>query len=133
MIQIIAGTYGMRKGNSVIPVTKNSGPISLPEEQENELVAQGIAVFVSKKASDNNSEERICEEKASTAERNTQEGSLESMKLAKLKELAREYGIDPDGLNRKADLIAAIREARAEEDTVEDNEAPPQLEAEGIV
>lgn len=45
MIRIIAGTYGMRKGKSVIPVTKNSGPISLPEEQENELVAQGIAVF----------------------------------------------------------------------------------------
>ena len=133
MIQIIAGTYGMRKGNRVIPVTKNSGPISLPEEQENELVAQGIAVFVGKKVSDSDSEGRIREEKASTAERNTQEESLESMKLAKLKELAREYGIDPDGVNRKADLIAAIREAQAEEDTVEDNEAPPQLEAAGIV
>lgn len=121
------------EGKSVIPVTKNSGPISLPEEQENELVAQGIAVFVGKKVSDSDSEGRIREEKASTAERNTQEESLESMKLAKLKELAREYGIDPDGVNRKADLIAAIREAQAEEDTVEDNEAPPQLEAEGIV
>ena len=133
MIRIIAGTYGMRKGKSVIPVTKNSGPISLPEEQENELVAQGIAVFVGKKVSDSDSEGRIREEKASTAERNTQEESFESMKLAKLKERAREYGIDPDGVNRKADLIAAIREAQAEEDTVEDNEAPPQLEAEGIV
>ena len=52
MIRIIAGTYGMRKGKSVIPITKNSGPISLPEEQENELVAQGIAVFVGKKVSE---------------------------------------------------------------------------------
>ncbi len=133
MIRIVAGTYGMRKGKRVIPVTKESGPISLTEKQEKELVAQGIAVFVDTEASNSALEKRNRAEKASTAERNTQEESLESMKLAKLKELAREYGIDPDGVNRKADLIAAIREAQAEEDTVEDNEAPPQLEAGGIV
>lgn len=133
MIRIIAGTYGMRKGGNVVPVTENSGPISLTEKQENELVAQGIAVFVDGGIPVGAADARNRAEKGKDAERNVPEGALEGMKLAELKEIARSYGINPDGVNRKADLIAAIREVQAEEDTVEDDEEPPQLEAEGIV
>ena len=133
MIRIIAGTYGMRKGWNVVPVTENSGPISLTEKQENELVARGIAVFVDGGIPVGAADARNRAEKGKDAERNVPEGALEGMKLAELKEIARSYGINPDGVNRKADLIAAIREVQAEEDTVEDDEEPPQLEAEGIV
>lgn len=133
MIRIVAGTYGMRKGRNIVPVTENSGPISLTEKQENELVAQGIAVFVDGGIPVGAADARNRAEKGKDAERNVPEGALEGMKLAELKEIARSYGINPDGVNRKADLIAAIREVQAEEDTVEDDEEPPQLEAEGIV
>ena len=133
MIRIIAGTYGLRRGGNEVPDTEKSGPNSLTDRQENERVARQIAVFVDGGIPVGAADARNRAEKGKDAERNVPEGALEGMKLAELKEIARSYGINPDGVNRKADLIAAIREVQAEEDTVEDDEEPPQLEAEGIV
>lgn len=131
MIRIIAGTYGMRKGNRVIPVTGASGPIVLPDVQEKELVAQGIAEFVPMaKASVATISEESLEELPMTQV--PQGDGLEDMKVSELRELAREYGLDMDNLTRKADLIRAIREAEAEE-VVDDDDEFPQLEAEGII
>lgn len=56
MIQMVKGTYGRKVNGRVEPMTKRSGPFSLAEAREAELVAAGVAVKVeaSDKAKDYN-------------------------------------------------------------------------------
>ena len=56
MIQMVKGTYGRKANGRVEPMTRHSGPFSLAEAREAELVAAGVAVKVeaSDKAKDYN-------------------------------------------------------------------------------
>lgn len=57
------------------------------------------------------------------------------MKLDELKEVAAAYGVDASAMRKKADVIAAIEEAKAsadeaaDDDQTGDNEEPPQIGA----
>ena len=58
----------------------------------------------------------------------------EDMKLDELKEVAAAYGVDASAMRKKADVIAAIKEAKAaaneaDDDQTGDNEEPPQIGA----
>lgn len=46
MIQMVKGTYGRKVNGRVEPMTKHSGPFSIAEAREDELVAAGVAVKV---------------------------------------------------------------------------------------
>lgn len=46
MIQMVKGTYGRMANGRVEAMTKHSGPFSLTEAREAELVAAGVAVKV---------------------------------------------------------------------------------------
>ncbi len=122
MVVIIAGTYGMREKERVIPVTRESGPVQLDPETERRLVEEGIAEFVR--------DSPKVEEMVHEAEPDLPEYSS-SMKLADLKNIAKAYGIDVSGMTKKAEIFEAIEEARLEED-IEDGEIPPELEAEEV-
>lgn len=63
MIKMVKGTYGYRVNGSVEAMTKRSGPFSLSEARENELVEAGVAVKV----------ENI-KEKKETAKKNVPKG-----------------------------------------------------------
>ena len=54
----------------------------------------------------------------------------EDMKLDELKEVAAAYGVDASAMRKKADVIAAIEAAKAEQpDDGADDEEPPQIGA----
>ena len=54
----------------------------------------------------------------------------EDMKLDELKEVAARYGVDASAMRKKADVIAAIEAAKAEQpDDGADDEEPPQIGA----
>ena len=54
----------------------------------------------------------------------------EDMKLDDLKEVAARYGVDASAMRKKADVIAAIEAAKAEQpDDGTDDEEPPQIGA----
>ncbi len=54
----------------------------------------------------------------------------EDMKLDELKEVAARYGVDASAMRKKADVIAAIEAAKAEQpDDGTDDEEPPQIGA----
>jgi hypothetical protein len=122
MIVIIAGTYGMREEERVIPITRESGPVQLDPETERRLVEEGIAEFVR----DSPRMEEIVHE----TEPDLPEYSS-SMRLADLKNIAKAYGIDVSGMTKKAEIFEAIEEAKLEE-AVEDGEIPPELDAEEV-
>lgn len=59
MVQIIKGSYGMRVGNTIKPVSANDGPVELPKEEEERLISLGVAVKVAANAEDEpNTEEQ---------------------------------------------------------------------------
>ena len=56
--------------------------------------------------------------------------TYEDMKLDELKEVAARYGVDASAMRKKADVIAAIEAAKAEQpDDGTDDEEPPQIGA----
>lgn len=122
MITIISGTFGMREKERVIPVTRESGPVQLDPETERRLVEEGIAEYVR--------DSPEIEEMAQKTELDLPEYSS-SMKLAELKNIAKAYGIDISGMTKKSEIFEAIEEAKLEE-TIEDGELPPELEAEEV-
>lgn len=73
MIQMVKGTYGRKANGCVEPVTKHSGPLSLSEAREAELVAAGVAVKV----------EAPCKVK-----------DYNRMKMAELRKAATAVGVD---------------------------------------
>ena len=60
MVQIIKGSYGMRVGKTIKPVSANDGPVELPKEEEERLISLGVAVKVAANAENepNNGEEK---------------------------------------------------------------------------
>ena len=120
MIQIIKGTFGYYNGRKVIPITEADGPQKFDDELEARLVKEGVAKYIG--------------ELGETASTNTAADEApeynEDMKLDELKEVAARYGVDASAMRKKADVIAAIEAAKAEQpDDGADDEEPPQIGA----
>lgn len=138
MIQIIAGTFGYYNGRKVIPITEADGPQKFDPELEARLVKEGVAKYVEDPESTDsagvpapqdpdNPDSAAAgdpEDPADAAEYS------EDMKLDELKEIAASYGVDTSAMRKKADVIAAIEAAKAEQpDDGADDEEPPQFGA----
>ena len=52
MVQIIKGSYGMRVGKTIKPVSANDGPVELPKKEEERLISLGVAVKVAANSED---------------------------------------------------------------------------------
>lgn len=140
MIQIIAGTFGYYNGRKVIPITEADGPQKFDDELEARLVKEGVAKYIGEQG-------ETAEQTAPTpgddadepASTNTAADEApeynEDMKLDELKEVAARYGVDASAMRKKADVIAAIEEAKAaadeaaDDDQSDDGEEPPQIGA----
>ena len=94
MIKMIKATYGYLKADgSVEAKTKKSAPFSLDPKAEAELIALGLAVKVE-------SPKGI---------------TYEGRKMSDLRKLAAERGVDVKAVKTKAEVIAAIEAAEAEQ------------------
>ena len=113
MIQIIAAHryYNARK---VGPITNADGPIQLDEALEKRLVDKKVAVYVTEKPAEPKKE----------AEQPPEGSELPaydiSMKLKELQEIAEAYGVDASGMRAKAEVIAAIEAAQADDEDPEE-------------
>lgn len=137
MIQIIAGTFGYYNGRKVIPITEADGPQKFDPELEARLVKEGVAKYVEDPESTDsagvpapqdpdNPDSAAAgdpEDPADAAEYS------EDMKLDELKEIAASYGVDTSAMRKKADVIAAIEAAKAEQPDDGADEEPPQFGA----
>lgn len=134
MIEIIAGTFGYYNGRKVIPITKEDGPQQLDPELEARLVKQGVAKYVDEQPAAPTPAERPGREPEAAPETGDPKYD-EDMKLDELKEVAAAYGVDASAMRKKADVIAAIEEAKAAADEAagdgqsDDGEEPPQIGA----
>ena len=137
MIQIIAGTFGYYNGRKVVPITNQDGPKQFDPELEARLVKEGVAKYVDEQpeapAPAVKSEQEL-EDTPETDDTAAAPEYNEDMKLDELKEVAAAYGVDASAMRKKADVIAAIEEAKAaaneaDDDQTGDNEEPPQIGA----
>lgn len=137
MIQIIKGTFGYYNGRKVIPITEADGPQKFDDELEARLVKEGVAKYIgelgetAEQPAPAPGDDADADEPAST---NTAADEApeydEDMKLDELKEVAARYGVDASAMRKKADVIAAIEAAKAEQpDDGTDDEEPPQIGA----
>lgn len=133
MIEIIAGTFGYYNGRKVIPITKEDGPQQLDPELEARLVKQGVAKYVDEQPVAPTPAEKPGREPEAAPETGDAPADPEydeDMKLDELKEVAAAYGVDASAMRKKADVIAAIEEAKAAADeAADDGEEPPQIGA----
>lgn len=138
MIEIIAGTFGYYNGRKVIPITKEDGPQQLDPELEARLVKQGVAKYVGEQAAAPTPAEKPEQEPEAAPETGDAPADPEydeDMKLDELKKVAAAYGVDASAMRKKADVIAAIEEAKAAADEAaddgqsDDGEEPPQIGA----
>ncbi|WP_302346504.1 hypothetical protein [uncultured Alistipes sp.] len=108
MVKIIKGSYGHKKGSTIVPVYAGE-TVELTEEQEARLVNLGVAEYVGKPAQKQNSQNE-----GGTGDKIP--GELpeynEGMKLAELKEIAAKYGVDASEAKSKKEVIALIEAAQ---------------------
>ena len=139
MIQIIAGTFGYYNGRKVVPITNADGPQKFDPELEARLVKKGVAKYIDEKpvapvpAAKPEREPEVTSETDGTP---AAPEYNEDMKLDELKEVAAAYGVDASAMRKKADVIAAIEEAKAAagddqngDDQNGDDEKPPEIGA----
>lgn len=137
MIQIIEGTFGYYNGRKVVPITNADGPQKFDPELEARLVKKGVAKYVDEKPVAPAPAAEPERESGATSEPDGTPAAPEydeDMKLDELKEVAAAYGVDASAMRKKADVIAAIEEAKAaaneaDDDQTGDNEEPPQIGA----
>lgn len=137
MIQIIAGTFGYYNGRKVVPITNADGPQKFDPELEARLVKKGVAKYVDEKPVAPAPAAEPEREPGATSEPDGTPAAPEydeDMKLDELKEVATAYGVDASAMRKKADIIDAIKEAKAaaneaDDDQTGDNEEPPQIGA----
>lgn len=133
MIQIIKGTFGYYNGRKVIPITEADGPQKFDDELEARLVKEGVAKYIGElgETAEQPAPAPGDDEPASTnAAADEAPEYNEDMKLDELKEVAARYGVDASAMRKKADVIAAIEAAKAEQpDDGADDEEPPQIGA----
>lgn len=94
MIQMIKSTYGRVVDGGVEAMTKNSGPFSLSEAREAELVALGVAVKV---------------------EESAEASAYAGMKMTELRKAAAALGVDASTAKTKKEVIAMLEAAEAAE------------------
>lgn len=87
MIKLIRGTYGYVTKNGVEAMTKASAPFVLSKKREEELVKAGVAVYV---------------------EDGAQAKTYADMKMAELRQLAKEQGMNAETIKSKKELIALL-------------------------
>lgn len=103
MIKMIKGTYGLRRGDGTLEaMTPSSGPFSINEAREAELVKLGVA------------------EKVDAPE---EENPYEGKTMADLRKLAAERGVDVKAAKNKSEVIAALDAAEAEPAEAEEGES----------
>lgn len=138
MIQIIKGTFGYYNGRKVIPITEADGPQKFDDELEARLVKKRVAKYVDEQPVapvPAEKSEQDPDGAPETGETPAAPEYDEDMKLDELKEVAAAYGVDASAMRKKADVIAAIEEAKeaageaADDDQTGDNEEPPQIGA----
>lgn len=133
MIEIIAGTFGYYNGRKVIPITKEDGPQKFDPELEARLVKKRVAKYVDEQPVapvPAEKSEQDPDGAPETGETPAAPEYDEDMKLDELKEVAARYGVDASAMRKKADVIAAIEAAKAEQpDDGADDEEPPQIGA----
>lgn len=113
MIKIIKGSYGMRKGATVVPVLPGSDPIELSKEQEARLVRLGVAEYVT----DDPDECKYAADGSDDAQDEIVDEFPEynaDMKLTDLKKIAEAYGVDASSMRSKKEVIEAIDASREE-------------------
>lgn len=93
MIRMIKGTYGRVVGGTVEAMTKHSGPFSLSEAREAELVAAGVAEKV---------------------EDTAQSTDYEKLRLSDLRKAAAVLGVDVSAAKTKKEVIDILKAAEAE-------------------
>lgn len=124
MIKIISGTYGLRKGNRVIPKNSKSGPFETEPAEEKRLIDLGIAEEVKINAPIPENEEEFKDDISSN--------SFDDMNVKKLKEYAKEQGIKiPKDVTRKADIVAVIMSAenKNNDEEADDGNNVPNIQA----
>lgn len=103
MIKMIKGTYGLRREDGELEaMTPSSGPFSISEAREAELVALGVA------------------EKVEAPEVKNPYGGKN---MAELRKLAAERGVDVKAAKSKSEVIAALEAAKDEQADAEESES----------
>ena len=125
MIKMIEGTYGLELPNGVVkPMDRNSGAFKLTKEQEERLVKLGRAKYVEEVAEDATTPD--IENEDAPAE----DADLDKMNAKELRAFGKEHGLSFGVGISKAEMIAAIREALAEDaEVIEDDEDAPEFDA----
>ena len=98
MIQMIKGTYGLKENGVIKAMTKHSGPFSLSEAREAELIAAGVAEKV---------------ETPTQAEKIETPTAYDGMKMAELRKFAAAQGVDVRAAKSKKEVIAMLTAAEA--------------------
>lgn len=109
MIKIINGVFGFNNGISIVPKTSKDEPFEAPADVEKRLVEIGVAEYVGKTEATEPTEE-VTEEAEAV--------DLQTLKLAELKEYAKEQGATDEELkplNSKAKVIELIEKLNSEE------------------
>jgi len=116
MIQIIKGTFGYYNGRKVIPITEADGPQKFDDELEARLVKEGVAKYIG--------------EQDEPAEQPAPDHGDDADEPASTNTAADEAPEYDEDMRKKADVIAAIEAAKAEQpDDGTDDEEPPQIGA----
>lgn len=115
MVKIIKGSYGHRKGKTIVPVYAGE-TVELTPEQEARLVKLGVAEVV--KPDGKTAGGKSPKDPEVNDDDNEQPEALpeydEKMKLVELKEIAGKYGVDASAMQSKKEVIAAIDAAKKE-------------------
>lgn len=122
MIKMIAGKTGVLVNGITVPKTKESDPFRSTLEHEARMVKAGLAVYVDDPAP------------VDAPENPTDGGedvSLEDMKADDLRALGKEYGLSFKVGMKKAEMIEAIKAARAESDEDNEDENPTDGDEDG--
>ena len=138
MIKIVAGTFGYFNGRKKEMITAASGARSFDPKLEARLVSEGVAEYVdAPKAKDDqwpnpvppSPELSTPDEVNATETADVKECVTEyveyspDMKLADLKAIGEQYGLDVKSFKSKAEVIAALDSYFAA--NASDNEPPP--------
>lgn len=146
-VKIISGVYGADNGKGGVTAIARGQTCELPDAEAARLVAFGVATMVVATLQEGQTMPKAGENTPSG--NNAQENStghldakqLSSMTNAQLKQLAEDMGLDAAKCKKKADYIELITaeevivppDGEEYDDTVDDGELPPDLQAEAPV
>ena len=117
MIRIISGIYGFRDGKRTRPISYRDGAFSADPEEEERLVAAGIAEYIGAGAA----------AESEPVKASGDAGDLEAMETNTLRQYAKSIGVGGGG--SRAEVLTRIKEARAAEDVASGEDAPVFAEA----